>query len=212
MPRNGSPDAPLLLLATGNRGKQKELQALLAPYGWQLCTPDQVGGLPPVEEHGGSYAENATLKARAAAQHTGLWALADDTGLEVDALGGAPGLYSARFGPRGQAGTDAERRAHLLALLRGHPRPWTARFRCVVALAGPDGTLILADGVLEGEIVPTPQGEHGFGYDPLFWLPELGRTLAQLSLEEKNRLSHRARAVQRLGPALRALAAGARAA
>ncbi len=204
MPPNGFPDAGTLVLATGNRGKQRELQALLAPYGWRVLTPAQVGGLPPVDETGASYAENAVLKARAAARHTGLWALADDTGLEVDALGGAPGLHSARFGPRGQAGTDAERRAYLLQQLRDRPRPWTARFRCVVALAGPQGVLWLADGTLEGEIVPTPRGAHGFGYDPLFFIPAVGRTLAELDLAAKNRVSHRAQAVQRLGPALQA--------
>lgn len=205
MPPAGSPE-PRLVLSTGNRGKQKELLALLAGYGWQVLTPDQVGGLPRVAETGASYAENAVLKALAAARRTGLWALADDTGLEVDALGGAPGLHSARFGPRGQQSTDAERRAHLLALLEPHPRPWRARFRCVVALAGPQGELWLAEGVLEGEIVPQARGEHGFGYDPLFFIPDLGRTLAELDTEAKNRLSHRAQAVRRLGPALRAQA------
>ena len=204
MPPNGSPDEPTLVLATGNRGKQKELLALLAPYGWRVLTPEQVGGLPPVEETGRSYAENAWLKAASAARHTGLWALADDTGLEVDALGGAPGLHSARFGPRGQRGTDAERRAYLLERLAAHPRPWTARFRCVVALVGPQGQRWFAEGEVAGEIVPTPRGDYGFGYDPLFWVAEVGRTLAELDLAAKNRLSHRARAVQRLGPALRA--------
>jgi len=204
MLRNGSLDTPTLVLATGNRGKQEELRALLAPYGWRVLTPQDVGGLPRVDETGASYAENAVLKARAAVRHTGLWALADDTGLEVDALGGAPGLHSARFGPRGQQGTDAERRAHLLAQLADRPRPWTARFRCVVALAGPQGHLWLAEGTVEGEIVPSPRGEHGFGYDPLFLVTEVGRTLAELDLAAKNRLSHRAQAVRRLGPALRA--------
>jgi len=206
MLHNGYPE-PALVLATRNRGKQKELKALLAPYGWRVLTVDDVGEWPPVAETGNSYAENAVLKARAVARHTGLWALADDTGLEVEALGRAPGVHSARFGPRGEHGTDAERRAYLLEQLAGHPRPWTARFRCVTALAGPQGALWLADGDLEGEIVPTPQGEHGFGYDAVFFVPRLGRTLAQIGLQTKNDLSHRARAVRRLGPALRAAAA-----
>ncbi len=206
MPPNGFPEPPTLVVATGNRGKQRELLVLLAPWGWQIRTPQQVGGLPPVEERGRSYAENAMLKAVAAARYTGLWALADDTGLEVEALQGAPGLFSARYGPRGAASSDAERRAYLLAQLQAHPRPWRARFRCVVALAGPQGQLWLADGTLEGEILPAERGEHGFGYDPLFWVPTVGRTLAEMSAAEKNRHSHRAQAILRLGPALRAVA------
>ncbi len=200
---------PKLLIATGNPGKQRELRALLASSGWEIVTPEQVGVHWQVEETGRTYAENAALKALAAARATGLWALADDTGLEVDALNGAPGLYSARFGPPHAAGrplTDADRRRYLLQLLAEHPRPWRARFRSVVAVAAPDGLRWLADGLCEGEIIPEERGAHGFGYDPIFLLPTLGKTMAELDLETKNRWSHRGQAVARLLPALRAAA------
>ncbi len=196
-----------VVLATSNAGKLRELRALLAGGPWRLHTPQDLGQTLRVEETGETYAANAYLKARAWARATGMWALADDTGLEVEALQGAPGLYSARFGPPGRPlKSFAERRAYLLDLLRTHPRPWRARFRCVVALVGPQGQTLFAEGQLEGEIIPEERGEHGFGYDPIFWIPALGRTLAELTLEEKNRVSHRARALQALRPALEAWA------
>ncbi len=196
-----------LLLATGNKGKQKELLSLLSGGPWRLYVPSEVDVDVHVEETGETYAANAYLKARAWARATGMWALADDTGLEVEALEGAPGLYSARFGPPDRPlKSFAERRAYLLQLLQNHPRPWTARFRCVVALVSPQGGVLFAEGVLPGEIIPEERGTHGFGYDPIFYLPDQGRTLAELTLEEKNRISHRARALQALLPALEALA------
>ncbi|NPA26883.1 MAG: RdgB/HAM1 family non-canonical purine NTP pyrophosphatase [Chloroflexi bacterium] len=200
---------PRLLLATRNPGKQRELRALLAESGWEIVTPEQIGVTWSAEETGRTYAENAAIKALAAARATGLWALADDSGLEVDALDRAPGLYSARFGPprpEGQPLTDADRRRYLLQRLAEHPRPWTARFRSVVAVAAPEGLRWMADGLCEGEIIPEERGENGFGYDPIFYLPELGRTMAELDLETKNRWSHRGQAVARLLPALRAAA------
>ncbi len=197
-----------ILLATGNRGKQKELLALLAKGPWQLYLPSDVDVQVDVEETGETYASNAYLKARAWAQASGMWALADDTGLEVQPLQGAPGLYSARFGPPDRpVSSFADRRAYLLHLLQAHPRPWQARFRCVVALVSPQGRALFAEGLLPGEILPQERGEHGFGYDPIFYLPDQGKTLAELTLEEKNRISHRARAIQALLPALKALAA-----
>ncbi len=188
-----------LLIATNNAGKRRELQALLSDLPLELLLPAEIGiDLHPVEE-GQSYAENARHKAITFARASGLLSLADDSGLEVEALGGAPGLHSARYHPRPGA-TDAERRALLLEHLRSFPRPWLARFRAVVALAHPNGEVHLAEGICEGEIIPEERGQNGFGYDPIFLVGELGRTMAELSLEEKNRLSHRARAVQGLRP------------
>jgi len=130
---------------------------------------------------------------------SGLWTIADDTGLEVDALGGAPGVRTARLSE-----DDASRRAKLLQLLAAHPRPWTARFRCSVALAGPRGEVAIGRGDCEGEILPKERGDHGFGYDPIFLVAGTHYTMAELPLIEKNRLSHRARAVRALLPELRA--------
>ncbi len=189
-----------LLIATNNRGKVKEIQALLADLDLELVTPEQIGLRLDVVEDGQTYAENARLKALAFAQASGLVALADDSGLEVDALGGRPGLHSNRFGP--QPSSEASRRAFLLTQLAGLPRPWTARFRATVVIARPDGQLWLTEGICEGEIIPEERGSHGFGYDPLFLIPEMGRTMAELGLEEKNRLSHRARAVRQAIPFL----------
>jgi XTP/dITP diphosphohydrolase len=148
-----------------------------------------------VEEKTGSYRENAIAKAVTWAKATGLITLADDSGLEVDALGGAPGPVSARYGG---LETDRERYELLLKKMEGIPWPQrTARFRCVIAIAYPDGEVHTFEGVMEGLIALEPKGEHGFGYDPVFFLPELGKTVAQLTLEEKNRLSHRAQAARK---------------
>lgn len=193
-----------LLLATTNPGKARELRALLAPLPLELVTPKDLGLSLQVQESGHDYLANAQLKALAFARASGLWSLADDTGLEVDALGGAPGLRSARLA--GPVASDADRRRELLRRLQGHPRPWKARFRAVVVLASPQGETTWAEGVCPGEILPEPRGEHGFGYDPLFLVEGTGKTMAELTLEEKNRLSHRARAVQALWPALQRLA------
>ena len=151
-----------------------------------------------VPEEGADYAANAVAKALAYARVAGLWTLADDTGLEVDALGGAPGLRSARL-----AEGDAARRAALLHQIAAHPRPWTARFRCAVALASPVGETVTGTGVCEGEIIPIARGENGFGYDPLFVVSGTGQTMAELNFAEKNRLGHRAGAVEDLLARLR---------
>jgi len=190
-----------LLIATANKGKIRELRALLNNLGFELVTPTDIGLNLHVEENGATYAENAAKKAIAFAQASGLTSIADDSGLEVDALDGAPGLYSARYSPKPRA-TDADRRAFLLQNLQDKPRPWTARFRATVAVAGPEGNVEWAEGVCEGEIIPEERGAGGFGYDPIFLMPELGKTMAELSDETKNRLSHRAKATQAAGPIL----------
>lgn len=193
-----------LLIATTNRGKQAEFRQLLRGLKAHLLFPQDLGLSLEVKESGQTYAENAALKARVWAQASGLLTLADDSGLEVEALGGAPGLYSARYAPQPQA-TDADRRRHLLRNLAGHPRPWKAQFRCVLAIAEPQGPIHFAEGVCPGEIIPEERGAHGFGYDPIFLLPQKGKTMAELTPEEKNRLSHRGRAVQAAWPLLMAL-------
>ncbi len=171
---------------------------LLGDLPHELMTPDAFEREIMVDETGKDYAENAALKARAFAEAFGFWTLGDDTGLEVEALGGAPGLRSARL-----AGGDEERRRSLLMMLNDHARPWKARFVSVVALASPTGELILRQGECLGEIIPEPRGEMGFGYDPIFQLEGIGKTMAELTMDEKNRLSHRAQAVQAILPVLR---------
>ena len=185
-----------LLIATNNKGKIKELHDLLKDTGIELITPAQIHLDLDVLEDGQTYAENASKKAIAFARASGLVSLADDSGLEVDALGGAPGLYSARYGsPDGKKLSDAERRAFLIRNLQGKPRPWAARFHATIAVTVPNGETHLVEGFCAGEIIPGERGTGGFGYDPIFLLSELGKTMAELTLEEKNRLSHRARAV-----------------
>ncbi len=190
-----------ILVATNNVGKMREIRALFQDWEVELLTPGQVGLDLEVDETGQTYAENAALKAAAFAKASGLPTLADDSGLEVDALDGRPGVHSARFSPKPKA-SDADRRALLLEHLQGYPRPWLARFRCVVALALPDKEIHFAEGVCPGEIIPEERGTNGFGYDPIFWISDLGRTMAELSMDEKNRLSHRARAVRAAQPIL----------
>ena len=195
-----------LLIATNNKGKIKELHALLKDTGIELITPSQINLDLDVVEDGRTYAENAVKKAVAFARSSGLVSLADDSGLEVDALNGAPGLYSARYGSfDGGKLSDAERRAFLIRNLQDTPRPWTGRFHATIAVAIPNGETHLAEGFCEGEIIPEERGTGGFGYDPIFLLPELGKTMAELSPEHKNRLSHRARAVINAKPLLKQL-------
>jgi len=194
---------PELLLATTNAGKLVEMKALLVHLELQVITPADLGLDLAVAETGGDYAANATLKALAFARASGSWALADDTGLEVTALEGAPGLRSARFA--GPDRTDSERRGFLLQCLAGKPRPWLAQFRASVALANPQGEITITEGVCPGEIIPQERGQLGFGYDPVFELNEIGLTMSELSMEDKNRLSHRARAIQAMIPHLRRL-------
>ncbi|HQM55865.1 MAG TPA: RdgB/HAM1 family non-canonical purine NTP pyrophosphatase [Anaerolineaceae bacterium] len=193
-----------LLLATTNKGKIRELSSLLAGLPLQLLTPQEVSPDTRVEETGRTYLENALLKAFAYQAATGLAVLADDTGLEVDALDGAPGLHSARFSPLPGA-TDADRRALLLAHLAGKPRPWLARFQCVVVVLLPGAEPQVSYGSVEGEIIGEERGEQGFGYDRLFWIPAAGKTMAELGLEGKNRFSHRAAAVKNAIPYLRSV-------
>jgi XTP/dITP diphosphohydrolase len=190
-----------LLLATNNAGKVAEIKAILEKTGLTLLTPAELGLELEVPEDGATYAENASKKAVAFAQASGMAALADDSGLEVEALSGQPGLHSHRFSPRPDA-TDADRRKFLLENLQGLLRPWKARFRATVAVALPSGEVWLAAGQCEGEIIPEEHGTNGFGYDPLFFFPELGCTMAELGMDDKNRLSHRGRAVQNALPFL----------
>ncbi|MGD2157440.1 MAG: RdgB/HAM1 family non-canonical purine NTP pyrophosphatase [Anaerolineales bacterium] len=190
-----------LLLATSNPGKIREMRALLRDLNLVLVTPRELGLDLKVTEDGKTYAQNAAKKAVHFARAAGLLTLADDSGLEVDALDGLPGLRSARFAPWPNA-TDADRRAYLLAELGDKPRPWTAQFRCVVAIALPEGQIQYAEGMCLGEIIPEERGEEGFGYDPIFLLPSLGMTMAELNMTQKNRLSHRARAIHEARPIL----------
>jgi XTP/dITP diphosphohydrolase len=184
-----------LLIATNNPGKAAEYRALLEGCGWELMTPRDLGLELEVEEAGGDYAENARIKAEAFAKASGLVALADDSGIEVEALGGAPGPLSARFG--GEDISDAQRAALLLERLKGVPtEKRSARFRCLIAVARPEGEVSLFEGQCEGRVADEPRGEGGFGYDPVFLLPERGLTVAELPPEEKNAVSHRGRAAR----------------
>jgi XTP/dITP diphosphohydrolase len=196
-----------LLIATGNRGKVKEIQSLLGGLDVELLIPKDLGIEMEVVEDGLTYAENAGKKAMAYSKASGLFTLADDSGLEVDALDGAPGLYSARYAPQPNA-TDADRRAYMLQNLAGKPRPWRAHFHATIALGSPDGRVLFADGNCYGEIIPEERGNNGFGYDPIFFLPEFGKTMAELPMEQKNRLSHRALAVKNALPLLQDLLKG----
>jgi len=195
---------PELMIATLNPGKQREFRELLAPMAAQtqssLLVPGQRGPALDVAETGYTYAENASLKARALAQAAGVPALGDDSGVEVAALGGAPGLYSARYA--GPGASDADRRWKLLRELSQVPAPRLARFVCVIAIALPGGGLRLFEGECQGEIALAEIGAGGFGYDPLFYIPGQGATMAALPLSVKNTISHRARAVQAATPYL----------
>lgn len=184
-----------IVLATTNRDKVREIKAILGGAGVELVS---LGAFPDVraaEEHGTTLEENARLKAVSVRDQTGLPALADDSGLEVDALGGLPGVRSARFA--GEQAGYAENNRRLRTVLRGlPPEDRTARFVCVACLAHAGGEVFYARGELEGVIIEEPRGSAGFGYDPLFLVPEYGRTLAELEPEEKNRISHRSRAMR----------------
>lgn len=182
-----------MVLATRNRHKGEELAALLGDLGIRIRTLDEFPGAPDVVEDGNTCEANAVKKAREIAAATGLPAVADDTGLEVDALDGRPGVYAARYA--GEQATYEDNYRKLLRELSGVPRGRrTARFITVAAIALPWNGVQIATGRLEGLIAEEPAGSRGFGYDPVFFLPELGKTLAELSAEEKNRISHRAKA------------------
>lgn len=188
-----------VVLASGNPGKLREMRQLLAPSGLEVLAQDQFG-VPEAEETGLTFVENALIKARNAARHSGLPAIADDSGIEVDALAGAPGIHSARFA--GPDAEDAANNALLLEKLRDVPESArTARYQCLMVFLrhDRDPVPLICQGSWEGIIVDTPRGENGFGYDPYFFVPDQHCTAAQLPPEDKNRLSHR-------GQALRALA------
>jgi XTP/dITP diphosphohydrolase len=196
-----------LLVGTNNPGKVREYEELLTglPLTLEVTFPAREGLTLEVEESGQTFEENARIKALAYAQASGLASLADDSGLEVDALGGAPGIHSARYA--GPATSDVDRYRKLLDALSNVPAGHrSARFRCVVALALPNGTVHTADGICEGKIGFAPRGEHGFGYDPVFIVRgHGGRTMAELAPDVKNKISHRARALMALRPILRKL-------
>lgn len=192
-----------LVLASRNRGKLKELKSLLDGLGYQVLSLDDFEGLPEIQETGTSFRENAVIKAREAARMTGQICLADDSGLEVDYLQGAPGVYSSRFA--GPEKDDAANNRKLLKLLEGvSGEQRTARFRCVVAVASPQGRVETVEGVCEGRIGNEPRGNGGFGYDPLFIVAGRDCTMAELELETKNSISHRAMAFRRAVPLLEA--------
>jgi len=186
-----------LVLATRNIHKAKEIRAYLDKLGYRILTLEDFPSIPETAEDGKTYQENAMKKAVAVSRSTGKMALADDTGLEVNALQGQPGLFSARFA--GEGVSYADNRKKLLWLMKDiPPSRRTARFRCVMVLAMPSGETRTVEGVVEGSITLEEQGEDGFGYDPVFYLPELGKTMAQLTMAEKNRVSHRGIALEQI--------------
>jgi len=190
-----------LLIATSNPGKVRELRALLSNFNFEIVTPIEIGISTIPEETGASYLENALLKGHFYADQSRMAVLVDDTGLEVDALDGQPGLYSARFSTLEEA-SDAERRLLLLQKLQSKPQPWHAHFTCTAVLIDYQGNQHPATGRCDGQIISTERGTNGFGYDPIFFFPDLNKTMAELELDQKNRISHRARAVHALSPYL----------
>jgi XTP/dITP diphosphohydrolase len=193
-----------LVLATRNIDKAKEIRAFLDGLGHRILTLEAFPSVPDVVEDGDSYGANAIKKAMTVSKYTGKMSLADDTGLEVDALQGQPGLFSARFA--GEAVTYADNRRKLLSLMKNiPPLQRTARFRCVMVLVTSGGKTRTVEGVVEGSIPLEEQGDGGFGYDPVFYLPEVEKTLAQLTFEEKNKVSHRARALEQIREILKKL-------
>lgn len=181
-----------LVIATRNAGKAREVAQVLADLPYEIVSLEDYPDAPDVDETGSTFLENAVLKAVAYAQHTGEMTLADDSGLEVDALGGVPGIFSSRFAP-----TDAERNSKLLDLMKDVPDDRrSARFRCVIAIAEPGGSIQTCEGTVNGTIAREPRGSHGFGYDPVFYLPDLGKHMAELTPNEKNAISHRGAALR----------------
>ena len=194
----------ILVLATRNQGKIREIEKTLDLPRLEIRSLQDFPDLPDIQEDGQTFLENAFKKAQACAQATGLMALADDSGLEVDCLNGAPGIYSARFS--GPEATDEANNRKLLSLLEGIPEERrTARFVCRMVLYLPEGTWIQTEGFCLGIIARAPRGENGFGYDPVFYLPEFDKTMAELPLEEKNRISHRAQALRKIRSHLEAI-------
>ncbi|MFH0810261.1 MAG: RdgB/HAM1 family non-canonical purine NTP pyrophosphatase, partial [Pseudomonadota bacterium] len=200
-----NPLSPRLLLATNNKGKVREYKSLLHDLPYQLVTLAEAG-VTAVEETGKSMEENATLKAVASAKESGLLSLADDSGLEVDILGGEPGILSARYA--GEGASDTEKVSYLLVRLKDVPlERRTAQFRCVIAIAAPAGKVELCTGECPGFIIFAPRGNRGFGYDPVFYVPKYDRTMAELPLALNNRISHRALAAQKARAILERMAA-----
>lgn len=196
-----------LVVATSNPGKIAEIAEILRDLHLDIHPLSDLGDLPSELEEGGTAADNARRKAVAAAERTGLPALADDSALEIDALGGAPGIRSARFA--GPAADDAERNRLILTALAGVPEARrTARFRCAIAIAEPGGRVHIVEGLCEGTIALSPRGAAGFGYDPIFVEGSIGQTFAELAPAVKNRVSHRASALRKAGEVLRAMAGG----
>ncbi|AQQ70209.1 Non-canonical purine NTP pyrophosphatase [Limihaloglobus sulfuriphilus] len=197
-----------ILVATTNSGKKREFQALLNIPEVEWLSLSDLPEFQEVEETGNTFAENASIKACGYAKQTGLWTVADDSGLEIDALDGAPGIHSARFSGTHKVHDDKQLIDHentekALALLEGVPNEKrTARFRCCLCLASPDEVLAQTDGVFEGIISTEKRGTNGFGYDPILYIPEKGKTVAQMQSYEKNSISHRAKAVMKLKPIL----------
>lgn len=200
-------DRRRILIATGNLGKLREVQAILSDLPVELVTLADGPPIPQALETGVTFEENAAIKALHYAAHFQCWTLADDSGLEVDALDGRPGVYSARYA--GADADDAANNAKLIAALRGVPESArTARFRCAMALVFGDTLLATSSGMLEGVIIDEPRGHNGFGYDPHFLVPARRKTAAELPPEEKNRISHRGRALAALRPKLERLIGG----
>lgn len=194
MATGASPSDPLLVLATANRAKGRELAALLADLPYRIRDLSAYPGVVLPQEGESSYAENALGKARTVTMATGALALADDSGIEVDALGGRPGVLSARYG--GPDLTDPERNALMLRELERVPTERrTARYRAVIAMTGPDGREATVEGSVEGVLLQAPRGQGGFGYDPIFYYPPLGATFAEIAAEAKHAISHRGRAM-----------------
>ena len=187
-----------VLAATGNKGKIREFSEILAPLGFELISPKDIGIDIDPEETGTTFAENAKIKALAFVREAKIPVIADDSGLMVDYLDGAPGIYSARYAE----GSDADRCEKLLKNM-ADAKKRSARFVSAVAMVFPDGKTIEAEGVCEGEITLSPAGENGFGYDPVFYIAEFGKTVAQMSADEKNAISHRGKALRLLAEKLK---------
>ena len=186
-----------IVIATRNPGKLREIEGILAPFALQILSLENFPGLPEVVEDGRTFAEKAGKKARAIADQTGLLTLADDSGLIVDALQGRPGVFSSRYA--GENASDPDRWQKVLIEMAGVPEEKRqASFVCAIAIASPRGEMETVEGRCQGQIAFAPRGEHGFGYDPIFFVPEMGKTMAELEPEVKNRISHRAKALEKL--------------
>lgn len=186
-----------MIIATRNPGKLREIEAILSPFPLKILSLKDFPSIPEVREDGATFAENAAKKARTIAHSTGRVAIADDSGLAVEALQGRPGVFSSRYA--GENATDQERCQKLLQKMAKIPEGRRqAAFFCAIAVARPDGKMEVVQGECRGSITFAPRGKHGFGYDPIFWVPEFGKTMAELEPEVKNRISHRAKALEKL--------------